>query len=207
MIDRLALFQSSYIQDGHVSIETGGRSIDSRFAAQNWLLLTPAGLMVAQQALMRGMPVSNEVLYFEQVKGGKLYRGDEVVGEFGPLTLLRRTDLATEQSLEPVIIDTERSHELLLAGQTATIRLSPEVNNISVFSYKRDPGMPIMYLGWVLMIIGIAFALYTPFTQVWLRSDAEGACLLILGRGSQKNSPLMARLHAILAGPGRASRP
>jgi hypothetical protein len=207
VIDRLALFQSSYIQVGHVDISLGGRSTEMEFPAQTWLVLTPAGLVSPEQAIASGMPFSNEALYFEPIKGGKLYKGKEVAGEFGPLTLVRRADIQAGGDLAPVIIDTERALELMVGGQSASLRISPRIDNISVFSYKRDPGMPVMYLGWVLMILGTAFALYTPFTQVWLRHDPEGSALLILGRGSQKSSPLMLRLHAILAGPGRNSGP
>jgi hypothetical protein len=89
---------------------------------------------------------------------------------------------------------------VILQGKPATIRMSRKVENYSDFSYQRDPGLPVLGIGWVLLVIGIAVALYTPFTQVQAREERGRALLVVLGQNSQPDDPLPVKLRAILMG-------
>ena len=58
--------------------------------------------------------------------------------------------------------------------------------------------MPMLYLGWILMIIGIGVALYVPFHKVNVRVEDGQAMLLVSGARGGGLKGLKKRIHAIL---------
>jgi hypothetical protein len=196
--EKMTFYQSGYSQLGYVSVDFGGgRVAEFPAPAEVQLALTSEGVMLGEMAAATGRPTADAAFILEQVKAGDLYAAGQKTGYVGPLTIAHLLHQRTgEQS--SVLLTPEQGFATLLGGQPVTVRMSRKVENYSDFSYQRDPGLPILGLGWVLLVIGIAAALYTPFTQVQAREEASRSLLVVLGQNSQRDEPLPQRLRAIL---------
>ncbi len=210
IVDKLNIYQSSYQQRGYLLVEIDGEEREYVIPPGGALLVAADGCFVESMgawfslapddnfvAASPASPAEGVMVVCEQVKAGDLYVGGESQGFLGPLTIITT---AFSGGMGPrQIITPDQSAELLLGGGTvAKVRMSPRVDNTSIFSYKRDPGIPILYLGWIAMIIGITLALYIPYSQVRLRVEDGRAALRISGAGGKPDAPLRRRLHDIL---------
>jgi cytochrome c biogenesis protein len=202
VLNKLVLYQSDYTQDGYLLV-TGpdGHSDTYPAAAGQWLVLTPAGPEPAETAMGAGQPLSDYAFRLEPIKEGDLYRQGTKAGRIGPMSLLHLANINTEvEALQ--IIDTQRSFKTTLMDKQYTVQLAPKVDNSSGFSYKRDPGIPILYFGWIAMIIGITLSLYLPFTQIWLRVETGRVFMLAAPAGGMRAArTLYARWRDILMQP------
>lgn len=200
-IERLVVYQSGYQQQGYLRVDYGGGNVQEFPAIpETWLALSPQGVMMNEVAQQMGTGVANLAFNLEQVKAGDLYEGGKKVGHIGPLTIAHLGDRVSGQDSGGVLIDTAHGFTAMLNGKPVDIRMSPRVDNTSIFSYARDPGLVTLTLGWILLVIGIAGAMYIPFTQVQARVEAGRAYVLIQGSGSGTGDALPLRLHAILSG-------
>ena len=201
-LNKLVLYQSDYTQDGYLLV-TGpdGHSVTYPATANQWLVLTPAGPEIAETAMGAGQPMSDYAFRLEPIKEGDLYLQGKKARRIGPLTLMHLANINTEaESVQ--IVDTQRSFKTLLLGKQYTVQLGPKVENYSGFSFKRDPGIPILYFGWITLIIGIALSLYLPFTQVWLRVEAGRVFMLAVPAGGMRAArTLYTRWRDILVQP------
>jgi hypothetical protein len=200
-IEKLALYQSGYTQVGYASVDYGAGDV-KEFPLPNgsWLAVAPGGIMLNDMAAQAGTPVANLAFQIEAVKAGDLYEDGKKVGYIGPLTIAHLVDRATGQGVDDVLIDPEHGFSVMLNGRPVQVKMSRRVDNYSTFSYTRDPGLPVLAIGWILLVAGIAGALYVPFTQVQARFEAGQTLLLVTGSGAAPGSPLRRRLHAILHG-------
>lgn len=185
VLNKLVLYQSGYGQRGSLSVTGGGTTQEYPVPADTWLVLTPAGLSDANQALSAGQPVSNLAFLLEQIKAGDLYQKGQKTGTVGPLTLAHVADITGGKEWTHLLA-TDKPLTMTLLGKEYTVALSPNVSNYSEFSYKRDPGIPILYIGWIALIIGIALSLYIPFTQAWMRFEPGRVFLLSAGPGGTR---------------------
>jgi hypothetical protein len=142
-------------------------------------------------------PLSSLRFQFEAVKAGDLYEGGKKTRYIGPMTICNFYD--GNQYLGSQIIDTERGFNASVAGQPVRCTMSKRVDNYSIFSYNRDPGKPVLYFGWVCMILGVAFTLYIGFSQIWLRAEGSRVLLLALGPLARSANEMRRRLHAMLS--------
>jgi cytochrome c biogenesis protein len=73
------------------------------------------------------------------------------------------------------------------AGDHPTISF-PSLRQYSVFLITRDPGVPIVLLGAILILLGLLPALYTSRRKVWIRAEpsAEGTTLRVGGFALQR---------------------
>jgi hypothetical protein len=99
------------------------------------------------------------------------------------------------------LVKPDQGFELRLQGKPVKVTMSTRVDNYSDFSYQRDPGLPVLAAGWILLVIGVAAALYTPFTVVQARAEPGRLLLLVMGQNSQPDDPLPSGLRAMLTGP------
>ena len=195
VIDKLMLFQSGYEQNGYLKYELDGMPREELVPSEMWLALTPNGLIKAETDVGN----TDKVFLLEKVKAGDLYIDGKNEGYLGPMTVAHVQNLMTGGEPEQILLDTENGFNVSVNGQTVAIRLSPRIQNFSIFSFKRDPGMPMLYIGWILMIVGIGVALYVPFHKIHIRIEQERAMLLIGGVRGGGLKGLKRRIHAILS--------
>ncbi len=219
VIEKLILYQSGYQQDGYLSVSWTGKGeepVDYRIITDQLCTLTPMGLAIWDEAssqwllpqegsdmvavLPQGIETSPMNYRFDAVKAGDLYEGGKKVRRIGPLTIASFYDAASGQYMGSQIIDTENGFTAMAGNNMAECRMSERIDNYSIFQYNRDPGKPVLYFGWICMIIGVALTMYIGFTQVWLRSEDGKVFVLVTGPGGRSRHPLRQRLHAILGG-------
>jgi cytochrome c biogenesis protein len=198
-VEKLAIYQSGYTQIGYVRVDYGGGNV-KEFPVQSgeWLAVAPGGVMLSDMAAQTGTPVAGEAFSVEQVKAGNLYVDGKESGYIGPMTIAHLADRSTGQGVDDVLLTPDHGFTVMLNGQPVKVTMSKRVDNFSDFSYTRDPGLPVLALGWILLVIGIAGALYVPFTQVQARFEAGRAFVLVTGAGGGADGPVLRRLHAIL---------
>ena len=194
ILDKLVLYQSGYQQLGYLSVEMNGKTKEYPVTPGDWFVLTADGPADPGSA-MSGV---EEAFSLEAVKAGDLYIGGKKTGYLGPLAIAHRGSMATGETLDSVLLSPDEGLVTRIDGLPATVRMSRKVDNYSDFSYKRDPGIPVLYLGWIVMILGITLALYIPFAQVWVRVEGASGQLLVAGTSSSDDAPLPRRLHGIL---------
>lgn len=194
VIDKLMLFQSGYEQNGYISYELDGKPVEELVPSDMWLCLTSNGLARAES-----LGNTDKVFLLEKVKAGDLYIDGENTGYLGPMTIAHVQNVMVDAPPQQIMLDTEQGFALSLDGQQVEVRLSPRIQNFSIFSYKRDPGMPVLYLGWILMIIGIGVALYVPFNKVHIRIEPQQAMFLLGGVRGGGLKGLKREIHAILS--------
>ena len=198
IIDKLNLYQSGYEQRGYVAATINGEEGTYPAPAGLFLALTSQGTADAMQ-VMATQDCSDIGFAFEQVKAGDLYVGGEKQGYIGPLTLASLVDLKTGDELGRVMVTPEQGFTVNLNGEQVEVRMSRRVDNYSVFAYKRDPGIPVLYFGWIALIIGITAALYIPYGQLRARVSGGKAYLAAYGAAAKGAHPLDERLHAMLS--------
>lgn len=212
VVDKLNFYQSSYRQRGYIEVAIDGETKTYEVVPEQpmmvtrdgcylksmgaWFSLDPADNYAAVSADKANSP---QVFMCERVIGGDLYVGGEHTGFLGPMTIARLGGSTGAGLFHSQIISPEQPLTLTLAdGSTATVRMSTRIDNTSIFSYKRDPGIPVLYFGWIAMIVGITLALYIPFTQVRLRVAENRGAMLVTGARSRLNGTLKRQLRAIL---------
>lgn len=198
VIDKLMLFQSGYEQSGFISMTTTDGTKEELVPAEMWLSIVPGPdgqPTLARAEDNRGM--SDKVFLLEKVKAGDLYIDNKLQEFLGPMTVAHVQNMLTGE-MEDILIDTENSFTIRLNGEPVEMKLADRIQNFSIFSYKRDPGMPTLYIGWILMIIGIGVALYVPFHKVHMRIEEGTAKLLVTGARGGGLKGLKKRIHAIL---------
>ncbi|MCC7477934.1 cytochrome c biogenesis protein ResB [bacterium] len=219
VVEKLILYQSGYQQDGYLSVSWAGQegeAKDYRIIADQLSTLTPMGVAIWDESssqwllpqeggdmvavLPRGVETSPMNFRFDAVKAGDLYEDGKKTRYIGPLTIASFYDAASGQYMGSQIIDTEKGFSAMAGGRMAECRMSERIDNYSIFQYNRDPGKPVLYFGWICMILGVAFTLYIGFTQVWLRAEDGKVFLLVTGPGGKARHPLRQKLHAILNG-------
>jgi len=188
------LYQSGYVQVGYLHIEVDGESNEYMFNPNLWMALGPNGLVDAQDAMMLGDTgqYSAHAFILKQVKAGDLYVGGEKQGYLGPMSIVDIADMQTGQMLGARLITPDQGFETTIGGRPVTITMSTRVDNYSDFSYKRDPGIPILYFGWIAMIVGVALTMYIPFSQAWVRITGGEAQFLLAGRGGMDDAKKIA---------------
>ncbi len=202
VLNKLVLYQSDYQQDGYFEVTGPDGTVAEYPAPANlWMVLTPAGPAPAETAMGTGQPFSDYAFLLEPIKDGDLYRQGNKAGHVGPMTLAHLANInSSEESTRVISVDQPFTATIL--GKPYTVKLSQKVDNYSGFSYKRDPGIPILYFGWISLIIGIALSLYLPFTQVWLRIEAGRVLMLAAAPGGTRAArALYARWRDILVRP------
>ncbi|MEZ5336685.1 MAG: cytochrome c biogenesis protein ResB [bacterium] len=198
VIDKLMLFQSGYEQNGFLSMSRDGEVTEELVPADMWLCIvtdTSGAPALARAEDNRGQ--TDKVFLLEKVKAGDLYIDNKLDRHLGPMTVAHVQNMMTNE-LEDVMLDTEQGFTVSVNGRNVQVRLSERIQNFSIFSYKRDPGMPVLYLGWILMIVGIGAALYIPFHKVHVRVERNEAMLLVSGVRGGGLKGLKKRIHAIL---------
>ncbi|MBN2083392.1 cytochrome c biogenesis protein ResB [bacterium] len=181
-LGKLNIYQSGYQQRGYMLIEQDGQETEYPLPSGLWFVIGPNGPMTPEQAMSSGVMVT-EAFFAEPLKAGMLYVGGKPQGEIGPLTILRTARMEDGAASQGRMLTPEVTEQITVDGRPATLRLSSKLENYSDFSYKLDPGIPVLYFGWILMIISIALAMYVPFSRVHMRVEPQRTFVLQSGRG------------------------
>ncbi len=210
VIEKLVLYQSGYDQRGYLAVSGPGGTSTTRipdpiFGADTLYALTPTGVAVQDPATGEWMvPSPSEADSYitidpstvsrrafkvaENVKSGDVFHHDENVGRVGPMAIFTLRDNAGGMELGSLLVTDKAGFDTQVGGVAYNVRLSDKVDDFSVFAYKRDPGSPVLFSGWLLLVAGIALTMYVPFTQLWLRAEPGSLSVLALG-------PLRGRLR------------
>jgi cytochrome c biogenesis protein len=193
-LDKLVLYQSGYVQEGYLNVEIDGESREYRFVPNVWMALGPNGLVPAENAMSMGGSgqYSDHAFILMQVKAGDLYVGGEKQGYLGPMSIVEMADMTTGQQFAGRLISPDQGFETEIGGTPVSVTMSTRVDDYSDFSYKRDPGIPILYFGWIAMIVGVSLAMYIPFSQAWVRISGSDAHILLTGRGGREDAAKLA---------------
>jgi len=211
IIDKLNIYQSSYQQQGYLEVGIDGQTRECLLLPGQPIFIGPDGCYTESMGTLFSLEKkdgfgavgdrdisSMAMLVCEPIKAGDLYLEGKLAGYVGPLTIATAGVMGGGMSAREVISPDHGIDIMLPSGQIAKVKMSRQVENFSIFSYKRDPGIPILYFGWIAMIIGITLALYIPFTQVRMRIADDHVSVLLSGAGRKTQSPLYQRIHAIL---------
>jgi cytochrome c biogenesis protein ResB len=206
VVNKLVIYQSGYDQRGYLLISSGGHEREERIPdplfgkdtwyglmadhivmwhpqQQRWFIPVDHGDQVGMQ-FVETSAVADIVFKVEQnVKSGDLYKHHKKVGHIGPMAIftLRARDDIAEANAGSLLVTGDNGFDTRLDTHNLNVRLSPKVEDYSVFAYKRDPGSPVLFTGWILLVAGIALTMYVPFTQVWLRAEPGRLSVLVLG--------------------------
>jgi cytochrome c biogenesis protein len=201
IIGRLVLSQSGYGQKGFLNVTSATGTQEYFTPAEEWLVLTPDGPDFADNVLRTGAAHSQYAFRLEQIKAGDLYVRGKKRGYIGPLTIVHLADVKTRQQWAQLLTP-DKPFTTQIGGTQYSVALSRRVDNYSEFSYQRDPGIPILYFGWISLIAGIAVTLYVPFTQVWLCIEPQRVFMLAVGPGGARAlRALYSRWRDILLAP------
>lgn len=185
-LDRLNLYQSGYVQVGYLRVVIDGKADDYMFVPNTWVVIGPTGLVDVDQLMSMNADMSqysSDAFILKQVKAGDLYVEGKKDGYLGPMSIVNIANMQTGQTLGTQLITPDKGFDTTIDGKPVHVTMSTRVDDYSDFSYKRDPGIPILYFGWIAMIVGVTLAMYVPFTQIWIRVTGETAHLLMSGRG------------------------
>jgi len=206
VINKLVVYQSGYDQRGYLLVSSGDRQRELRlpdplFGKDTWYGLTSSAIVMWHPQQQRWfVPVDHgeevgmqfvetsavgEIVFkvAENVKSGDLYKHHQKVGHIGPMAIftLRPRDDVGEANAGSLLVTGDNGFDTRVAAHNFNVRLSPKVDDYSVFAYKRDPGSPVLFTGWILLVAGIALTMYVPFTQVWARAEPGSFNVLALG--------------------------
>lgn len=210
IINKLVVYQSGYDQRGYLLISHGGEEREARipdplFGDDTWYGLTADDIVMwhpERRQWFKPIEVGDDVrmqfvdaaqvgqLAFkveDNVKSGDLYVHHKKTGRIGPMAIftLRMRDVAEGGGMGSLLVTNERtpahSFDVRVGTEAYNVRLSPKVDDYSVFAYKRDPGSPVLFMGWILLVAGIALTMYVPFTQLWVRAEPGSLSTLALG--------------------------
>ncbi len=192
----LTIYQSAYKYFSPLHFEYGGRDLPSAPVMTGMALsVSDQGVFEVGSAPQAGWFIV-EVLDF---KVGEVYSGNELVRELPPTALVSVTDLNGEHTLHLVSPDKPAVVSLLKLKMGS----SDEVTSISIFSYKVDRGMDIVYWGAILLTLGSLLALWVGFDRVHVRVKNGHSDWRLVRQGLQLR--LSEVLDRIIAGPERMS--
>lgn len=167
-------YQTSYIQQGYVVVSCDG-------AETTYPVQPGAAYQVGRDGKLHeisehgAFPFGSEILYHPRLQGGSfpvkagpLYRAGVREGELKPIGLFEVVAADSTDS-HYVLLNTTDWLQLHLAGHKLRVRMASQVDSTSVFQYKHDPGVGIVFFGWIALILGIILTMYVPFVQVHLR--------------------------------------
>jgi len=182
-LGKLVMYQSGYQQLGYMSVTREGEENEYPLPTNMPFVVTADGPVRWEQAQAAGI-TSGRIFHTRSVKGGDLYIGGELSGVIGPMCLLEVMKReGTDVSSQMHLITPDKAYEEVIDGVPLSIKMSTRMDNFSDFSYKLDPGIPVLYFGWILLTVGIFASMYIGFTRAWFRIEAGRVFMLSSGRG------------------------
>ena len=173
-----SFYQTSYVQEGYLLVSCDGSEaaypVRAGAAYQVW-----RDGRLHEISEFGPSPTGSEILYHPQtqggtfpVKAGPLYRAGVREGELKPIGLFEILPAdSTDSRYE--LLNTTDWLQLHLPGHKLRVRMASRVDSTSVFQYRHDPGVGVVFFGWIVLIIGIVLTMYVPFVQVHLRWEPE----------------------------------
>lgn len=167
-LDKAVFYQSAYNRSIDITAEMpGGDKFSTRVDMNVPFEVTPNGFRAVPPGTVS---VSPFVMIIDEIKGGKVYEGGKITREIPPMARVR----ILNQAGATVGLDVVSS-EQTLALPGMTLGIGENIYSASIFQYKRDPGLPLIYIGFLMVILGVLGTLYWRFQQVY--SKVEGGYL------------------------------
>lgn len=163
-LDKAVFYQSAYNRSIDITADMpGGQKFSTRVDMNVPFEVTPNGFRAVPPGTVATSPF---VLIIDEIKGGPLYEGGKIASEIPSMARVRILDkqgstvgLDVVSSLQP----------LQLPGMT--LGIGENIYSASIFQYKRDPGLPLIYIGFLMVILGVLGTLYWRFQQVYARIE------------------------------------
>ncbi|MCD6118680.1 cytochrome c biogenesis protein ResB [bacterium] len=176
-LDKLMFYQSSYSRGIELIVETSDGDTFSQVVDMNVPFeVTPEGLRSVGRF---GAATSPFFFRIDEIKGGPLHEGREITGELDPMISISIFSSENGQMMGMDVI--KNDHPLMLPD--FSLGIGKETIGASVFQYKRDPGLPLVYLGFLILVLGTLGALFMHFQQMYLCIEGQKARLGLRSTG------------------------
>jgi len=161
-VEGLTIYQSAYRYILPLRFELDGKELPSTSVMSGMTLaVTPSGVTDYHMSGQTARYIV-EVLDF---KVGDVYEGNTLVRQLPPTALVRVMSMSGGGGLYLVSPDKPAA----ISSLELKMGSAEEVKGISIFSYKLDRGIDIVYLGTILLTLGSLFALWLGFDRVYVR--------------------------------------
>ena len=163
-LDKAVFYQSAYNRSIEVYAEVpGGEKFTTRVDMNVPFEVTPSGFRAVPPGTVAQSPF---VMIIDEIKGGPVYEQGKIAREIPSMARFRILDrggstvgLDVVSSLQPMD----------LPGMK--LGIGEDIYSASIFQYKRDPGLPLIYIGFLMVILGVLGTLYWRFQQVYARAE------------------------------------
>jgi hypothetical protein len=172
-------YQSSYVLTGSVIVTFDGKEAEYPVEPGTFYQVGTDGALHAISAESLD-PGGSEVMHHPDpiggtfpVKVGTLYERGKEAGKVAiGLFELMETD---GTPIRWMLLKPDKALQLTVPGHTVSIRISEKTNSASIFQYKRDPGILLVFLAWIIMILAMSLAAYVTYVRVEMFWGEDGA--------------------------------
>lgn len=133
------------------------------------------------------------------VKAGPLYVDGKQAGTLGPLGLFQLISVdGTPQRF--FLLAPDKPLELTVPGHKVFVRMSKETDDVSVFQYKQDPGIWLVFLGWMVLIAALFITAFSTFVRIEAYWGEDGVVVRARTHGPRPAEAFAKALEKMLAG-------
>ena len=124
------------------------------------------------------------VFLIDDIKTGPWYQSGVYKGELEPQAMLRILDGSTGETQAMEVITKSQP----ISAPMFSIGLGEKVVSTSIFQWKRDPGLPLVYLGFITVVLGVLGTLFFRFQQVYVRAEKRKFYMALRSTGIAEDS-------------------
>jgi cytochrome c biogenesis protein ResB len=181
-LDKIMFYQSAFDRTIEIKVTTlSGESFTEMVGMNVPFVVTPSGIQPVMGGNTFGSPF---VLVIQDVKEGPWYSGKKLMGELTPMVQMGFFDARSGQSMGTEILKKGSPLDL----SSFTLELGDRIKSASIFQYKRDPGLPLIYLGFLMLFLGALGSLALKFRQVFICISGGKARLGMRSSGIVENT-------------------
>jgi cytochrome c biogenesis protein len=163
-LDKLVLYQSAFNRRIELVATIDGTEFRTEVSQGVPFEVTPDGL----RAVPQGRPATTPFVFIiDDIKVGPWYQAGEYKGEIPPMAKLRVLDARSAETVQMSVITKDEP----LSAPGFTLAIGDKIVSESIFQWKRDPGLPLVYLGFIFVVLGVLGTLYWRFQQAYVRVE------------------------------------
>ncbi len=163
-------YQTSYMKTGYVTVSFDGQESTYHVRPGYAYQVGPDGELWEAD---RGIdPNGSEILAHPEpiggtfpVKSGPLYESGIQTGQLGPIGLFHLIS-QNGTPLRFVLLTPDKPLELTIPGHKVTVRMDGVTEDVSVFQYKQDPGVWLVFTGWMALIAALLITAFITFARI-----------------------------------------
>ena len=180
-LDKLLLYQSALNRSIEVVAKVSGEEYRQMVSMNVPFEITPNGIT----AIPPGMGASSPFVFLiDDIKTGPWYQSGVYKGELEPQAMLRILDGSTGETQAMEVITKSQP----ISAPMFSIGLGEKVVSTSIFQWKRDPGLPLVYLGFITVVLGVLGTLFFRFQQVYVRAEKRKFYMALRSTGIAEDS-------------------